>query len=245
MNIKVKINIIKQKIKRVGYFKTLLSICFEVVKPIYRIYLLMINSYSQAGEDIIVEKLLKKKKGFYIDIGANHPVKLNNTYRFYKKGWRGINIEPDVKNFMDFSILRKNDINLNCGLSDKNDTLIFYVFERDVLSTFSKDNAEELVELGYKIVEKREVKCYSLKEIFENYSMNKEIDLLSIDTEGYDYRILNNNDWVRFRPSVIITESNSEDVCSLLANNSYSVYTHTYIYKERLNTIYIDNSLKY
>jgi len=31
------------------------------------------KSYSQFGEDIILQKLLKKKGGFYVDVGAYHP----------------------------------------------------------------------------------------------------------------------------------------------------------------------------
>lgn len=138
MNIEVKINIIKQKLKRVVFLRTAISICFELINPFYRLGLLIINSHSQAREDLIIDKLLKKTNGFYIDIGANHPTKINNTYRFYKKGWRGINIEPDVNNYKLFSSIRGEDVNLNCGLSDRNEILVFYIFERDVLSTFSK-----------------------------------------------------------------------------------------------------------
>ena len=49
---------------------------------------------SQNGEDLIIESLIpEQKKGFYVDIGANHPIKLNNTFLFYSKGWKGINIK--------------------------------------------------------------------------------------------------------------------------------------------------------
>ena len=76
--------------------------------------------YSQEGEDILIERMIgKKKKGFYIDIGAHHPYRFSNTYYFYKQGWSGINIEPNVEHFRYFLKHRKRDINLNKGLSDK------------------------------------------------------------------------------------------------------------------------------
>ena len=38
---------------------------------------------SQCGEDLIIESLMPfKKDGFYIDIGANHPIKYSNKFLF-------------------------------------------------------------------------------------------------------------------------------------------------------------------
>ena len=55
------------------------------------------GSFSQKGEDLIIERIIgNKEKGFYIDIGAHNPNVFNNTKRFYVKGWSGINIEPNL-----------------------------------------------------------------------------------------------------------------------------------------------------
>ena len=54
------------------------------------------KSYSISNVDLIIDHLLiNTKKGIYIDVGCNHPIKYNNTYLLYKKGWRGINIDAD------------------------------------------------------------------------------------------------------------------------------------------------------
>ena len=50
--------------------------------------------YSQEGEDMILGKIFSgQKHGFYVDVGAHHPLRFSNTYLFYLKGWRGINID--------------------------------------------------------------------------------------------------------------------------------------------------------
>jgi hypothetical protein len=52
-------------------------------------------SYSQCGEDILIDfvfKQLKIENPSYLDIGAHHPFHLNNTYYFYKNGSSGVNI---------------------------------------------------------------------------------------------------------------------------------------------------------
>src|SRR3989344_4572766 len=72
------------------------------------------RSYSQSGEDMILRSIFDdKKEGFYVDVGAFHPKLYSNTYYFYKRGWRGINIEPNPG--ANFGI-RKGDINLKCGI---------------------------------------------------------------------------------------------------------------------------------
>src|SRR3989344_6416322 len=70
------------------------------------------NSYSQNNEDLKIDELLNyPSKGFYVDVGAYDPDRFSNTKRFYLKGWRGINIEPDVYSFNKFLEKRPEDIN--------------------------------------------------------------------------------------------------------------------------------------
>ena len=69
--------------------------------------------YSQNGEDLILNRFLENKKnGFYIDIGAHHPIRFSNTYLFYKKGWRGINIDAMPGSMDLFNKIRSRDINI-------------------------------------------------------------------------------------------------------------------------------------
>ena len=51
------------------------------------------HSFSQNGEDLVIHKILNnKKRGLYVDIGTNDPVRFNNTKHFSLTGWKGINI---------------------------------------------------------------------------------------------------------------------------------------------------------
>ena len=78
------------------------------------------KSYSQEGEDMVLERIFAGKKGgFYVDVGAHHPRRFSNTYFFYRKGWKGINIEPNPEAIHAFQSDRKRDTNLQCGISDR------------------------------------------------------------------------------------------------------------------------------
>ena len=56
------------------------------------------ESYAQHGEDLLVEQLLGQIESF-IDIGANDGVLFSNTFKFAKKGARGLCVEPSRKSF--------------------------------------------------------------------------------------------------------------------------------------------------
>ena len=71
------------------------------------------KNYSQFGEDLFLVDFFKKKPiGKFVDLGAYHPMKFNNTYMLYKKGWSGINIDLNSSTIDMFNIVRKRDKNI-------------------------------------------------------------------------------------------------------------------------------------
>ena len=57
-------------------------------------------SYSYGGCDLLINYIFKSQaKGFYVDVGCQHPISNNNTYLLYKRGWHGLNIDLDKKKY--------------------------------------------------------------------------------------------------------------------------------------------------
>lgn len=207
------------------------------------------KTYSQTGEDLILNVLLKnKKRGFYVDIGANDPKKFNNTFLFYKNGWSGINIEPNTKKIDLFKKIRKRDLNLNFGVGTANGDLNFYIFKENTLSTFSKEVANDYVSMDHKILDVKKIKVLSLKTIFDKYLNGRNIDFLSVDTEGNDLDVLNSNDWNKYRPNFLIIETleYKNDNSGKKLNDLYDVYLNNLEYEKiadtYINTIYYDKN---
>lgn len=166
------------------------------------------NSYSQAGEDVIIDRLLgNKKTGFYIDVGAYDPTRFNNTKRFYKKGWTGVNIEPNIVYFKKLEQQRKRDINLNLGVFNKVTKLNFYKFFPDTLSTFSRRRAKKYRTKGFKFIGKAKVRTVKLSDVLRKYAKGRKVDFLSVDTEGLELAVLKSNGWGESSPKVICIES--------------------------------------
>ena len=168
--------------------------------------------FSQGGEDAILyalfrEKLNRKEKGFFVDVGAYHPYKHSNTYFFYINGWTGINIDACPGSMKKFNKVRPKDLNLEMGIGGKKSKLTYYLVGEDsTMNSFSKKHLEENGMLKH-VKKEIAVKVTTLKDVLENYSaLNRTIDFLSIDVEGLDYEVLNSNDWNKFKPDVIVLE---------------------------------------
>lgn len=166
-------------------------------------------SFSQEGEDIVVDNLLNfRDKGFYVDIGALHPVRYSNTMHFYYRGWHGLNIDATPGSMQLFNKLRPRDINVEVGLSEKGGGLTYYEFDEPGLNTFDPERARDLVEDGrYHLVAKVKVQTYTAMEILNKYiPQNQKIDMIDIDIEGFDEKIVNSVDWEKYHPDIILAE---------------------------------------
>lgn len=169
-------------------------------------------SYSQTGEDILIDFLLSnnktnKKNGFYVDIGAHHPTIMSNTKYFYKKGWHGINIDVMPGSMKKFNKQRKRDINIESAISDTDDEYDLYIFKDRAINTLSKESADESVLNGKKIEKIIKIKTKKIGDILAQNILNStHIDFMSIDVEGFDINVLRSNDWNKYRPTFILIE---------------------------------------
>ncbi len=165
--------------------------------------------YSQNGEDIILAALFaKKRRGFYVDVGAHHPERYSNTHLLHKKGWWGINIDPDPNAIQLFKKRRPHDTNLCVGISRERGEKPFFVFDDPAVNTFSPAMAKTWQE-GKNIALRKtvSVKTAPLREVLAGaVPAGTRVDFLNVDAEGLDREVLESNDWARFRPEVIAIE---------------------------------------
>ena len=183
---------------------------FNFFKVIYFIYQYLKTKkilkqkifYSNWGVDMLADDFFKKKKyGVYIDIGCHQPFLNNNTYRLYKRGWTGINIDLDFNSIDLFNFFRKKDFNINTAISDKNEETDLYFFHnRSAINTLSKES-------GVKAKEIRKIKTHTLNDIIENSPFkDKKINYLSIDVEGHEISVINGFDLNKYKPELVIIE---------------------------------------
>lgn len=178
------------------------------MKNVFRLY--ATKSFSQEGEDLLLKRIFEhKKNGFYIDVGAHHPFRFSNTYLFYKKGWKGINLDAMPNSMKIFEKYRPRDINLEIPVGKDGEKLVYYIFNEPALNTFDKNRIEAIVSKSvYTLIREMEIQIRSLKSILDEYlPKGQNIDFMSIDVEGLDFEVLKSNDWKKYRPEILLVES--------------------------------------
>lgn len=203
----------------------------KTFKPKFR------KSYAQSGEDLMLNVLFSHiKNGIYIDVGANDPYFQSNTQFFYMKGWRGINIDANADSIKLFNRKRKKDINVEALVSNNNDEMEYYYYEKSAYNgCVYRDD------IPSRLLYSKKLKSISLTTILQDKGI-RDIHFLSIDVEGLDLDVLQSLDLVQIRPQAIIIESFEKDLISDI-NSEISKYLtrYKYIYYSRsvTNTIYL------
>ena len=163
-------------------------------------------SYAMDGEDIAINLFNKKEgKGFYVDIGAHHPIQRNNTNLLYQKGWEGINIDINEFSIDLFNFLRPNDLNILTAISDKEGEISFYYQKKfSQLNTTDKKIANENFQGNFK---ERIVKCQTIENILKNSKYkDQKIDFLNIDIEGAEMKVLKTLNFEKYNPTLVCIE---------------------------------------
>jgi FkbM family methyltransferase len=183
-----------------GRFKRLAKAWFHNVSPIK-------SSYSQHQEDKYIFEFLQQYDltgAVYVDVGANHPSDISNTYLLYRNGFHGIVVEPNQELIGLFRRFRKKDIALMIGCSNMNTILPFHISKTPVLSSFSNDRQDlNIFKTHYLPVMQLDAAVLNIPFDF--------ISLLSIDVEGLNYEVLEGSKQCTERSLLICIEYDGEE----------------------------------
>ena len=179
------------------------------------------NFYSQFGEDKILFEIISKNliNGFYVDVGCFHPKKHSNTYMLHKRGWSGINIDMEKDKIETFKLARPNDFNFLGAISNKIEKVKIYRNQNfGVSSTIVKDiiNKKDIIDESF-------IETTTLNHVLElSPYNNKQIDLLTIDTEGNDFKVLQSLNYNIYNPQIIIIETLLKNINEVINSESYN-----------------------
>ena len=194
------------------------------------------NFYSQFGEDKILFELIPKnfKSGFYVDVGCFHHKKYSNTYLLHKRGWVGVNIDMEKEKIALFNISRPGDYNFLGAISDKKDKVKIYRNQKyGVSSTINPDFLDKK-----NIIDEHVIETTTLNDVLNNSPyQNKKIDLLNIDTEGNDFKVLKSLNFKIYDPSIIVIETHLKTIEQIMQSEIY-LYLEERMYTLKSWTIY-------
>jgi FkbM family methyltransferase len=206
------------------------------------------RSKSQLGQDFFaLAATTSSSSNFFVEIGGGDPIIASNTYLLQENfGWSGIIVEPNPE-------LAKKTIDTRCNdgkvsvysfaLSSKNGVENFLpsgmlgTFERFIDGDFHSKQRKKLKKSqGLISVETK------TPQTFIEECKIKQIDFLSLDTEGSEWEIISNWPFELIRPTAICIEvnnrSSASDILQFLESKNYinvlrtlSKYDHWFVQK--------------
>jgi FkbM family methyltransferase len=224
-------------------------------KKIYYFYNIYIRNFkfllngSQFGEGkIIVDYFKDGYKGNFVDLGCFHPTRHNNTFDLYKNGWRGINVDLDPLTIELFNFCRSKDININCGVSDKESIATYYSNgELSPLNTLEKNHLLFLnknFNINNQDFKRKKTKTKTLANILKKNKFYK-IDFLNIDLEGHELRVIKKFNFALYSINIICLEvlnhnvesiKNNQEIQKILKKNNFMLSKKigvNYFYKNK------------
>ena len=202
--------------------------------------------YSQFNEEEIICNYFSNRLGIVLDIGANDGKTFSNSLALIEKGWSAICVEPTEEAFVRLFNLHKSNslvVCLNVAITEKSGTNVMLVngvhYKDDVglLSIVCGENFDVT-----KPIEKNEynwqnyqtVKTLTFEDMVSEITINieKGIDLITVDAEGYDYDILKQIDLQKYNTKMVIVEtdnlaSTNEKFEILLQQQGFKLHANT------------------
>ena len=198
-------------------------------------------SYAQNFEDVMLWRALQHvDDGFYIDIGAQHPVVDSVSFAFYEHGWRGVHVEPTQQYSSLLRAARPDESVFQVAIGNQDQRLSFYEFADTGLSTADPQVARRHQANGFNCRETL-VPVLSLDALLQQVKV-PDIHWLKIDVEGLEKDVLESWQSCSSIPWVVVVESTRpltqeeshyEWEAILLAKG------YTYVYFDGLNRFYI------
>jgi FkbM family methyltransferase len=177
--------------------------------------------------DLKLDAIIKKTGGFFIELGANDGITQSNTafFEFYRE-WKGLLIEPSQEKYKQCCENRPKSIvqNYACVSNDYNKNTIVGDFNGSLMSSVNGSR------LNTSTSELVSVPTTTLEKLLDTYSApGQVIDLLSLDTEGYELPILKGLNLLKYRPRYMLIEIYTKDYYEIefyLLLNNYVLHSN-------------------
>jgi FkbM family methyltransferase len=170
------------------------------------------HSRSQLQQDLwALAELHRKRHGFFVEVGAGDGLANSNTYLLEQQfGWRGILVEPNPGMQDRLRRNRPGSVIATEAIYSRRGRMTFLcvegaAFELSTLSAHANDDRNAPLRSEHRTVE---VDTITLLDLLQRHDAPRQIDYLSLDTEGSEAEILGAFDFSAYDVALISVEHN-------------------------------------
>ena len=204
-------------------------------------------SPAKEGVDLSIFKCLNSPgptySRYFIEAGANNGIRQSNSFNAeHVYGCVGILVEPIKYNFLECRRYRPNSICVNAVLGDHNgkitgqfaDELRDARIENDngLGTGCMPDHLENYPELL------KEVEMITFEKLNTMFAVPERYAFLSLDVEGFEKMVINENSFSSHRPNTIMVETNDKALEKTIIQQGYKLWArptdHDVIFKDIL-----------
>jgi len=202
----------KNILKKLGIIRgTKIHSFLVLFKPIYGFIKPPVRSYSQKGEDLLVDAFFNRRSnGYYLDIGCFHPKWVSNTHLFHKKGWSGTVVDIDKFKLKWFKRFRKSKVNIiHSAVVDKPKGIsvskVYKFIDHGIslIDTLDIKTAEDNRLKGWGEFKIEEINTIDINTLLDSLP---HVNFLNIDVEGMDSKIVSSIDLTKYKIDLILFE---------------------------------------
>ncbi len=153
---------------------------------------------------LILDFFKEKAGGVFVDVGANHPVTLNQTWALEQKGWSGVLVEPNPEIFKLLCEQRPRSRAVLAAAGAESGEVDLFLGVTHLHSTLAPILGDPLS--GQKV----RVPLRTLDSILAEAGVTT-IDFLSIDVEGHELKVLQGLNLEKYAPRLILGGGTSHD----------------------------------
>jgi FkbM family methyltransferase len=171
---------------------------------------------KKAAERELVQLFFdRSERGYFVDVGANHPRDSSQSWHLEQRGWHGVLIEPIAELCEQLRRERPRSITVQaaCGAPEQRGPVEFRVADGLACSTLEKNG----VSADVRFIRTDVVDLRTLDEILEQIGP-PPIDFVSIDVEGSQLNVLRGFNLEKYRPRLLLVE-----------DHLYNLKTHRYL----------------
>lgn len=195
--------------------------------------------FSQFRQDEIVSKLLRNKRGgYFIDLAANDPVRISNTFALERNSnWDGLCLEPNPIYWTGLSYRKCHVVAAIIGNRTMEE--ISFRFPRakapkgGILGD-AYDNKSDQWNEGHPRF------TVSLLDVFEKFNVPTTIDYISLDIEGAEDLVMTSFPFFKYRFNIMTVERPSTVLSNVLTDNGYVMLKTI---KKNIETLWVHNSI--